>query len=64
MKCAKWEECAEVSIRSEIVNLKEVEANLRDLHLLTGSSVIIALSFVQQAIQQLSQIDPQADPTT
>ena len=65
MKCAKWEQCSEVSIRSEISNLQEVEMNLGDLRVLHGKdsttdSVILALSFVHQAIEQLLQIGPQA----
>jgi hypothetical protein len=66
MKCAKWEECSEVSISSEIFNLQEVKTNLRDLGALPGENlttagIALALSFVDQAIEQLSQMDPQAD---
>lgn len=66
MKCAEWEKCSEVSFTSEMLNLKEVEGNLQELQRLTGKidaegAVTIALSFVHQAIQALSEMDGDAD---
>ena len=67
MKSAKWEQSSEVSIMSEVFNLKEVEANLSGL--LTDEEsktgrITLALSFIHQAVQQLLQIKPQADLET
>ena len=62
MKCAQWNQCSEVSIRSELINLQEVEANLRDLlsfplhgEAPTAGGVAVALSFIRLASQALLQ---------
>ncbi len=59
MKCAQWQGCSKVSIDSEILNLREVEANLVDLmsavydDAFTAGQIAIALSFLRDASQAL-----------
>jgi hypothetical protein len=60
MKQPSWQDCSEISINSELVNLKEIEANLEALlaSINGGFSekprLVEALSFVQQANLVLS----------
>jgi hypothetical protein len=67
MKYAKWNECLEGSIGAEILNLKEVEANLVDLRSqLAGriqdlTAIAIALSFVRDAITSLLPLGGHSD---
>jgi hypothetical protein len=60
MKCAQWKPCSEISIASEILNLQEVGANLMEFpasptEMVTAGRVSLALSFIQQAMDALSQ---------
>jgi hypothetical protein len=60
MKSTQWERCSEVSIESEMANLREVEANIDEcleimpVSNLTRYKLVLALSFVQQAIEALT----------
>jgi hypothetical protein len=60
MKLAQWNEFSEISLSSELANLKEIEANLEALSASTNgdfsarSKVAEALSFVQQAASAIS----------
>jgi hypothetical protein len=59
MKCAHWEPCSEVSINSELNNLREVGTNLNECldslpKDVRRTKLTVALSFVQMAIDALT----------
>lgn len=63
MKEALWTECSATSIHSQILNLQQVEANLVALPTLEDErgKIVIALSFVRQAMKALAQTSSGAD---
>ena len=67
MKSARWEPCSEVSIKSELHNLREVRTNLTECldslpKDVRRTKLTVALSFVQMAIDALTTF--QAGRTT
>ena len=60
MRSARWEPCSEVSINSELDNLREVRANLSEcLNAMPENDSVrprmaMALSFVEMAIDALN----------
>jgi hypothetical protein len=63
MKSATWESCSEVSIDSQLRNLREIAANLTESLATTDemrSKAAKAQSFVQMAIAALENV--QAEP--
>lgn len=65
MKCARWEPCSQTSIASQVFDLQEVEANLSDLQLNpvdsdAASKIVVAISFIRQAIYALAETTPES----
>jgi hypothetical protein len=67
MKQARWEECSEISIASQILHLHEIEANLLNFpvdpgDVLGAAKIAVAISFLRQARETLSQTRSDANP--
>jgi hypothetical protein len=67
MKLARWEECSQISIGSQVLDLKEIEANLLDFPVSPGdvlgaAKIAVAVSFIRQARETLSQTRSDANP--
>ncbi len=65
MKCARWEPCSDTSVASQVFNLQEVEANLSDLQRNPvdpdiAGKIVVAVSFIRQAIYALAETKPES----